>query len=494
MCSINGYVKFSNRRTPEVKNKIRDIIIAGEQRGKDSFGYVSFGKSGKPRIHKFVDKPSNVLPFDIDVKDDDILLLNNNRAEPTTEFIKDKKLTDVQPMKSTHCWAAHNGIIANDEELREKYGIVTDTTIDSSVIPYMFDNLKKYDYKEAIRILQDELIGSYAVSVYNQRTQTLYLATNYKPLTIAHDDSTDTLYFTSLESFINNTDDYNTVFEHVKYKEVKPYSLLVIHLDTKEIIPFDLYKDKQESKKKAVILASSGLDSTVCATWAKKVGYDVTLLHFNYQCRATEKETAHVKMIAEHLDLPLVTIKTDFIKNVIGGSRLTDETANIIQEDDKGAELAYEWVPARNLIFFSIAAGYAEAHGMDYLILGGNLEESGAYSDNELIFQNKFNDILPFSLNLQHRVEVLTPVADLMKKDIVKLGLEIDAPLHLTWSCYENGELGCGLCGPCHMRKTAFFINNTPEVVEYDDNTIPVKGDEEYRYDVRTMKKVKINK
>lgn len=479
MCSINGYVKFGNRKTPEVKDKIRDIIISGEQRGKDSFGYVVFGKDGEPRTHKYVDKPSNVLPKEFDVMEDDILLLNNNRAEPTTEFIKEKKVSDVQPMSSKHCWVAHNGIIANDEELRKKYNIVTDTTIDSSVIPYMFDHIGREDYEEAIRVLQEELIGSYAMSVYNKKTNTLYLATNYKPLTIAFDDANESLYFTSLESFISNANDYNTVFNHVKYKEVKPYTLLVIHLDTKEIKSFDLYKKKNTDKKKAVILASSGLDSTVCATWAKKQNYDITLLHFDYQCRATEKERKHIEMIAEHLDAPLVTIKTDFIKNVIGGSRLTNADADIIQDDDKGAELAYEWVPARNLMFFSIAAGYAEAHGIDYLILGGNLEESGAYSDNELIFQNKFNDILPFSLDLQHKVEVLTPVADLMKKDIVKLGLELDAPLHLTWSCYENGEKHCGRCGPCYMRRVGFYINGAEEVIEYLDNDVKIKGLEE---------------
>lgn len=119
------------------------------------------------------------------------------------------------------------------------------------------------------------------------------------------------------------------------------------------------------------------------------------------------------------------------------------------------------------MIFLSIAAGYAEAKGIDYIVLGGNLEEAGAYADNELIFQKKFNDILPNSLNLQKRVEVLTPVADLMKHEIVKLGLEINAPLHLTWSCYENGEKHCGKCGPCFMRKVGFKMNNTEEVIEY---------------------------
>ena len=104
-------------------------------------------------------------------------------------------------------------------------------------------------------------------------------------------------------------------------------------------------------------------------------------------------------------------------------------------------------------------------------MLGGNLEESGAYADNELIFQQKFNDILPNALNLGNRVQVLTPIANLMKPEIVKLGITINAPLDLTWSCYEAGELHCGKCGPCFMRKTAFKMNNIPEVIQYQNDT-----------------------
>ena len=218
-----------------------------------------------------------------------------------------------------------------------------------------------------------------------------------------------------------------------------------------------------------MICASSGLDSTVSAAWAKKEGYDITLLHFQYKCRAQEKEEEHIRLISDYFGAELVTIKSDFFKDVLGGSSLYDGS-EITKEDEKGAELAIEWVPARNLIFLSIAAGYAEAKGIDYIVLGGNLEESGAFADNELIFQKKFNDILPNSLNLQHRVQVLTPVADLMKHDIVKLGIEVNAPLHLTWSCYENGKLHCGKCGPCFMRKTAFRMNNIDEVIKYEED------------------------
>jgi len=115
----------------------------------------------------------------------------------------------------------------------------------------------------------------------------------------------------------------------------------------------------------------------------------------------------------------------------------------------------------------SLATSIAEDRGFDYVAIGVNLEEAGAFSDNEMMFVKKFNEILPYSTNLQNRVEVLMPVGNLMKHEIVKLGVEIGTPLELTWSCYEGGEKHCGKCGPCYMRKKAFEINGLVDPVEY---------------------------
>lgn len=466
MCSINGFVAFKKSNFTVVE-KIQDIIIRGEQRGKDSFGYVEFGSDGT-HIHKYIDKPSSVLPAGIELNnaDDSIkILLNNNRAEPTTEFIDRKTLCDVQPFNYNSWWVVHNGTVANDKEIKLQYKIDFDSEIDSYVIPYMLN--KKYDgtHESVLNCLRDDILGSYALAAYKEGSKYIYLATNYKPLYILYDKNTDVLYFSSIENYLK-IDDYNFVYGASNVMEVKPYTMLAININSGEIESFSLYKEKRRTK--ALICASSGMDSTVAATWAKNQGYDIALLHFEYHCRAEQRERESIERIAKYLDAELVTIKTDFFRDVIKGSRLTGD-GDIIKEGDAGAELAYEWVPARNLIFMSIAAGYAEAHNIDYIVLGGNLEESGAYADNELIFQTKFNDILPNALNLQNRVEVLTPVANLMKRDIVKLGLDINAPLHLTWSCYENGDKHCGKCGPCFMRKTAFKMLKQPEVIEYYD-------------------------
>lgn len=462
MCSISGFLKFGNNQINS--NKIRDIMINGEARGRDSFGYTIFSRNGDVNSHRYLDKVSNILSKEqnFELNDSDFLLLNNNRAEPTTEFINNKKLSDVQPYHYGSTHIVHNGTIANDKELIQEYNLNLDTIIDSAVIAPIFDQCD-YSSESILEILKEKLIGSYALAIYNEKHQKLILATNYKPLSILFDKNDNVLYFSSLEDYLS-TNEYNRIFSDDTLIEIKPYTCLIIDVNSKNIEQYNLYKNADN--KRALICASSGLDSTVAASWAIRNGYKITLLHFDYNCRAHGKEKKAIKDIANSFNCELITIKADFFKDVLGGSRLYDGS-EITKEDNKGAELAIEWVPARNLIFMSIAAGYCEAKGIDYIILGGNLEESGAYADNELIFQRKFADLLPNSLNLQNRVQVLTPVANLMKREIVELGLSLNAPLHLTWSCYESGEKHCGKCGPCFMRKTAFKMLNIPEVIEY---------------------------
>ena len=470
MCSINGFIRLSNKGDVDaITHKMIRIIRNGTARGKDSYGFVCFNQSSDGDVHveslykEISNADDTLVPFKMDLDSDVKILMNNNRAEPTTEFIDRKTLADVQPFQYKQTWIVHNGTIANDKEIIQKSGLEFDSEIDSIVIPYVLSKATDIiSMKECIF----NLVGSYALGIYQEGSDKFYLATNYKPLSLQYDNILDTLFFSSLPEYIIDQDDMTTLYNGLTTKEIPPYTLLEIDLNTGRMVTTTLRNDFTKTKK-ALICASAGMDSTVAATWAKDQGYDVSLLQFQYHCRAGDKEAVQIQKIAEYLECEVVTIQTDFFRDVIKGSRLVENNSEIIKEGDKGAELAYEWVPARNLIFLSIATGYAEAHDFDYIVLGGNLEESGAYPDNELIFQTKFNDVLPYSVNLNKKVEILTPVANCMKRDIVKMGLELGAPLHLTWSCYEDGEKHCGECGPCFMRKTAFKMLGENEVIEY---------------------------
>lgn len=452
MCSIFGIYNPIKKQINS--NILNNIIKNSINRGQDAFGMSVVNFEGEAKLIQSFEMPEN-----LDFTSDIYSLIGNYRAEPTTEYIERKNINDIQPYQFGETSIVHNGTIANDRELNIEYGITPPTDIDSYCISYVLEN-SVWDVKNLKESLIEKLIGSYALLAING---TKYLAaSNYKPLYLLICD--EVYYFASLPEYFGV--DVKNLNSYYNIVEIGPYEAILFDppfLKTR----FSLYKESQQ-RKKAVICASSGLDSTVAAKWAQDQGYDVELLHFNYECKATENEFSSIKSIAEKLNVKLNIIDTKFFKNVIGGSTLYTGDSEINTNGKDGAELALEWVPARNLVFLSIASAFAEAKGIDYVVLGGNLEESGAYADNEYIFQKKFNDLLPNALNLQHRVQLLTPLANLMKRDIVRMGLENGAPLDLTWSCYLNGEKHCGKCGPCFMRRTAFKMLNEPEVIQYE--------------------------
>jgi len=468
MCSISGCIIFKKKRDKKeldlIDEKIKDIIIKGEDRGRDSFGVIVFRGDFNEKVIKSLQKPSVYFKEKKEslIDEKSIIVLNTDRAEPTTEYVKEKTFDDIQPFQFENIAVAHNGCIANDKELEKKYGLKRKTKIDTAIIPSLiYFNGGIGNIFELRKILRDELVGSYALAIYQNPHRYLYLATNYKPLFLLYDKRLDVLFFSSLENYLQKSDITNVFNVNEKLMQVPPYILLEIDFMKKKIMEISLRKEKK--KKKALIIASSGLDSTVCIGWALKQGFEVELLHFQYRCRAEKREERAIKEIADFYNLPLHFVSTDIFQNVIKHSRLTNPNENgDLVKTNKGeasAELAWEWVPARNLIFMSIAAGFAEGHKFDYIILGGNLEESGAYPDNELIFQKKFAEILPYALNLNNEVEVLVPIASLMKHEIIKLGLDLKVPLHLTWSCYEDRETPCQLCGPDYMRRVGFKMN-----------------------------------
>lgn len=472
MCSINGCIIFEKERNDdeilEIERKLRGLIIAGEDRGRDSYGIVSILRDGGIIEIKEIGKPSDSLHkkprF---VNKNTTVVINNNRAEPTTEYIPNKTENDIQPF-GNRIIVAHNGTIANDKDLEAKYNLSRNTKIDSAILPPLFEKLWDHSLEGLRQILVNEVVGSYALAIISKdRPNTLYLACNYKPIFLDYDPKLDVLFFSSLESYLKVHE--KPLWIDNPRKQLEPYSAIKITTD-KEEEKISLWIKDERRRKKALVVCSAGLDSTVTARLMQVQGYEITLLHFKYRHRAEKREEEQVKKIAKHLGCDLMVVNTTLFKDVIKHSRLTNTYEEIVKErnGEAGVELAYEWVPARNLIFLAIATGIAEAYGYETIALGVNLEEGGAYPDNEMIFVEKLNEVLPYATNLQKKVKIVMPVGNLMKHEIVKLGLEINAPLHLTWSCYEGGEKHCGKCGPCYMRKKAFEMNGLEDVIEYE--------------------------
>ena len=442
----------------EIEDRLRALIIRAEDRGRDSYGIVSFENDNSVRVVKETGCPSKSLsekPPLITAKTK--VVINNNRAEPTTEFVYEKLDVDIQPLGS-EIFVSHNGTISNDNELQKRYNLTRHSRIDTSILPPLLEHLWSSDRRlEVLVEVLREVVGSFALAIVDRRDpDRLYLACNYKPIYMEYDSKHGVMFFTSLEDYFGS----KPLFDSNPTKQLKPYSALSINT-SREQRECGLLLDHGKNQRKALAVCSGGLDSTIAAKVANADGYDVTLLHFKYRHRAESKEEQAVQRVSEALACELIVVETDLFRDVIGSSNLVSKEGEVNKqkEGESGAEFASEWVPARNLIFLSIAVGIAESKGYDFIILGNNLEESGSYPDNEMIFINKLNEVLPYATNLGKKVSILMPLGNLVKHEIVKKGLEVGAPIHLTWSCYEGGDTPCNSCGPDFMRRHAFRIN-----------------------------------
>ncbi|MCL2646069.1 MAG: 7-cyano-7-deazaguanine synthase [Phycisphaerales bacterium] len=216
--------------------------------------------------------------------------------------------------------------------------------------------------------------------------------------------------------------------------------------------------------KRCVVVCSGGMDSTAAAAHARYIdGLSLVLLHFRYGCRAESREVEAIKAITSVLEGECVFQDLAWL-NQLGNSRLTDHNAPIAGPVE-GAEYPHEWVPARNLVMIAYAAAFCDAHGIDKIYMGLNMEESSVYPDNTVEFYERLNSVLPLATLI--RPVIVMPLARMMKWQIVKHAHKINAPIHLSWSCYRSGTVHCGCCGPCYMRRTAHLMAGIPDTVEY---------------------------
>jgi len=472
MCAIIGALVYdltTSFRLNQANDIMRFIYSASHERGRDGRGFA-VQYEGYYQIHFSKDvrrsPEHSVAPADIDMlffkqMTRSAALIANLRAEPTTEFVLDKSEVDQQPYTSGTWSIVHNGTIANDADLRT---FEIPTKIDSAAIAEQLG--QNTDFKlakvnsqldvflETINCLK----GSYAIlGMHAGETDELFVAANYRPI----------WYITT---------EVGTFFASAAHYFPPGYAPVMVKPYTVNRFRYQGYSSdcsitsigliREQGPRKALVVCSGGLDSVVAATVAKhSLRYDITLLHFRYDSRAEEREVEALEEVADYLGVPWKVLPMHIYDK--SDSHLLQADGGIAG-GEAGAEFAHEWVPARNLVMLALATAYAEAKGFDTLILGNNLEEAGAYPDNEPEFIHKFNELLPFAVADGKRVRIEMPVGNLMKHEIVALGRAMGAPMHLTWSCYRAGEKHCGTCGPCFMRRTAFMINGLEEVVEYE--------------------------
>jgi 7-cyano-7-deazaguanine synthase len=227
-----------------------------------------------------------------------------------------------------------------------------------------------------------------------------------------------------------------------------------------------------KTKPKAISILSGGLDSTVATSYYKDK-YKIQALTFNYGQRSSDMEIKSAKAICKKLGLKHTVIELSWLAE-LGGSALTSQKEvpklEINQLDNKefcDITARKVWVPGRNVVFTAIATSFAEAKGAEKIIMGWDLEEAATFPDNSKEFLNAFNFVI--EIGSPDDIQIEAPLIDMFKKDIVKLGEEIDAPLNLTYSCYMGGEIHCGKCESCMRRIRAFRKSKVEDNTFYLD-------------------------
>jgi len=215
------------------------------------------------------------------------------------------------------------------------------------------------------------------------------------------------------------------------------------------------------SVKRAVVLCSGGLDSTVAAAEARVAGYELYLLSVNYGQRHAV-ELARMPEIASALGARRhLVVEVDL--RAIGGSALTDEVPVPKDRPDDmiGAGIPPTYVPARNTIFLALALGWAEVLGAEAIYIGANVLDYSGYPDCRPEFLEAFEALAKRGTRVGAEggsIRVVAPLLRMTKADIIRRGVALKAPLQLTHSCYDPDGQGraCGRCDSCRLRRKGF--------------------------------------
>jgi len=225
---------------------------------------------------------------------------------------------------------------------------------------------------------------------------------------------------------------------------------------------------------KAVVLLSGGMDSCVCAAIARERhgAENIALLHAGYGQRTQQRERSAFEEIADFYGVSQrLVVQLDHFR-AIGGSALTD-TKIAVPENELGATgphgsaIPVTYVPFRNAHFLSVAVSWAEAIGARAVYIGAVAEDSSGYPDCRAEYYQVFQELVRVGTRPETQIEIATPVITLKKSEIIRRGIDLGAPLQLTWSCYQNEDRACGACDSCLLRLQAFAEAGVPDPIPY---------------------------
>ncbi|ADI65914.1 7-cyano-7-deazaguanine synthase QueC [Trichormus azollae] len=222
---------------------------------------------------------------------------------------------------------------------------------------------------------------------------------------------------------------------------------------------------------KAVILLSGGLDSSTVLYQARADGCECYAISFDYQqqhCRELQSAVLVGKSVGvvQHQVV-------NFDLRLWGGSALTDDAIALPQArslDEMSQNIPVTYVPARNTIFLSFALGYAEVIAAERVYIGVNALDYSGYPDCRPDYIQAMQEVFRLGTKQGREgqpINIIAPLVNLKKTEIIQLGNQLGVPWELTWSCYAGGDKACGVCDSCRLRLAAFAELGLEDPVDY---------------------------
>lgn len=221
------------------------------------------------------------------------------------------------------------------------------------------------------------------------------------------------------------------------------------------------------SKDLAICLVSGGMDSCVTAAIARGESSEVAFLHISYGQLTEARERQAFNDIADHYGIEKrLDVSIEYLAK-IGGSSLTDRTIAVTEADLESTDIPTSYVPFRNANMLAIATSWAEVIGAGKIYVGAVAEDSSGYPDCRPEFYEAFEKTIDAGTKPDTSISIKTPIIHLRKSEIVKTGIELGAPLHLSWSCYRAEAFACGTCDSCALRLRGFREAGETDPIAY---------------------------
>ncbi|HKR14126.1 MAG TPA: 7-cyano-7-deazaguanine synthase QueC [Pyrinomonadaceae bacterium] len=225
--------------------------------------------------------------------------------------------------------------------------------------------------------------------------------------------------------------------------------------------------EENGQRRLAICLVSGGMDSCVTAAIAREENDDIAFLHVSYGQRTEKREREAFAALADYYDVKHRLVASFDHLEKIGGSSLTDTTIPVSKADLATRAIPSSYVPFRNAHLLATAVSWGEVIEASAVYIGAVAEDSSGYPDCRPEFYAAFQEVIDVGTKPETRIEIRTPVIYLKKSEIVQRGLDLGAPLQLTWSCYRESERACGVCDSCALRLRAFREAGTTDPIIY---------------------------